>query len=462
MQVRRSILLALGFAALLLIIAVAAFSVWRNARNAQARVAALHEAHTRAGTALSAIRANVYLIGILSRDYLLDRDPMQAKRYIDELNKIRQATQEDFGELETSGQDDEQRAALEKLRTEFQAYWDPTEIALDWTPAERQAQRAQVLRERVRKREEIFALAAEVEQLVTSNFRRERQRITSADQDFRVSLGWTAGIALFLGIGIAAITLVRMMKLEHQSVLAESELRRLSRQLRSAQEQERRSLSRDLHDQVGQMLTALRMELASMARLHDNTESELSSRIARAKGTVEQTLGIVRNIAMLLRPSMLDDLGLTPALAWLAKEISRSSGIEVRTKFDPELDSVPDAHRTCLYRVIQEALTNATRHSAGNGIDVSLQSDGEFIVGAIVDNGRGFERAVVKQKGLGLLGMEERARELGGNIRIESVPGRGTRVEVRLPRPVRPEVLHDQDSDRGRPRHRANRIETPV
>ena len=105
------------------------------------------------------------------------------------------------------------------------------------------------------------------------------------------------------------------------------------------------------------MLTGLRMELASMARINGHTEGELSSRIARAKGTVEQTLRIVRNIAMLLRPSMLDDLGLTPALAWLVKEMSRSSGIDIRADIDPALDSRPDAHRTRLYRVIQEALT---------------------------------------------------------------------------------------------------------
>ena len=103
-------------------------------------------------------------------------------------------------------------------------------------------------------------------------------------------------------------------------------MRRLSGQIRTAQEQERKYLSRELHDQVGQMLTGLRMELTSIARMHADSESEVSARIARAKGIVEQTLRIVRNIAMLLRPSMLDDLGLTPALAWLVKEVARSRG----------------------------------------------------------------------------------------------------------------------------------------
>jgi signal transduction histidine kinase len=460
MPVRRSVLLACGFAALLLVIAATAVAVWRNARIAQSRVAGLHEAHSRAATALSGIRSNAYLIGILTRDYLLDEDPAQAKHYVDELNKIREATERELKGLEASAQDEEQRAALQKLRAEFESYWDPTEIVLDWTPAEKRLQRRQVLTERVRRREEVFALTSHVEYLITSNYRRERQRITSADQEFRVSLGLTVGVALLLGLAIAAATLSRMVKLEHQSLAAESELRRLSGKLRTAQEQERRRLSRELHDQVGQLLTGLRMELAAMARLHADAESELSSRIARAKSVVEQTLGSVRSIAMLLRPSMLDDFGLAPALAWLVKDMSRSSGIEITAEINPALDLLPDAHRTCLYRVVQESVTNAIRHSGSSRVTIQANSDGEWVRAVISDEGRGFQVAAAKKEGLGLLGMDERARELGGDVRIDSVAGRGTRVEVRLPYPLRPEVLNDPNTDRGRSRDRPDRVET--
>lgn len=461
-QIRRSFLLGVGFAALLLVIAISAVSIARNTRNAQARVAALHEAHTRAATALSAIRSNAYLIGILTRDYLLEEDPAQARGYFGQLNDIRRNTEQEFATLQSSGQDAEERAALKKLLAEFEAYWDPTEIVLDWTPAEKRAQRVVVLRERVRRREEVIALASQVEQLLTSNFQRERERITWADQEFRSSLGVTSGVALLLSLGIAFITLARLRALEIQSVRAESELRHLSGQLRTAQEQERRHLSRELHDQVGQMLTALRMELAAIARQHGDAESGVSERIARAKGTVEHTLRIVRNIAMMLRPSMLDDLGLVPALAWLVKEMSRSSELEIRSTIDPALDELPDSHRTCLYRMIQEALTNTTKHSGGNLIDVTLQCDAQWVTGVISDNGRGFNRASGQQKGLGLVGMEERAKELGGSLRIESTPGRGTRIEIRLPRPALLEGTDDQDSHRRRPRDRTDRIETAV
>lgn len=458
-RTRKPIFLAFGFTAFLLVLAASAFLVWRNATQAQARASALHEAHMHAGAALSSIRSNVYLIGILTRDFLLDSEAGQSEHYVQQLNAIRLNTVENFRELAALGQDDAaQHAAIAKLQREFEAYWDPTEIALDWTPMEKRLQRSKVLQARVRRREEVFALTSQVEQLITANYLRERERITSSDQEFRSSLGWTAAIALLLGLVIAAVTLTRMRDLERHSLAAESELRRLSGQIRMAQEQERKFLSRELHDQVGQMLTGLRMELASLARVHPSGD-EFASRIASAKSTVEQTLGIVRNIAMLLRPSMLDDLGLTPALRWLIKEISRSSSIEIQADIDPTLDSLPDAHRTCLYRVVQEALTNSSRHSGASRVDVTLWTGDGWVNGVISDDGRGFQRAAQGPDGLGLLGMEERARELGGNIRIESAPGRGTRVEVRLPRPVRPGVANDQDTDSGRSRDRSDRVE---
>ncbi len=461
MGVRKSILLVSAFAALLLVLAASAFAVWRKATNAQERVADLHNAHVQAGASLGAIRANVYLTGILTRDFLLDSDPLHAQQYIDQFAGIQKRTEESFSSLENSIQDKEQRLALAELRTQLNAYWDPTELVLDWSPEEKRAQRTVMLRQRVRRRQEIFSLATQIEHLMTENFQRERERITTSDREFRASLGWTTFTALLFGLVIGGATLARMLTLERQSQAAESGLRSLSGQIRTAQEEERRFLSRELHDQVGQMLTGVKMELASIARLHGDSESEISARIARAKGTVEQTLRIVRNTAMLLRPSMLDDLGLAPALAWLVKEVSRSSGIEMHADIDPTVDSLPDSHRTCIYRVVQEALTNAARHSGSRKVELSVRPRGEWVVCIVSDNGRGFD-TTKSQKGLGLLGMEERVRELGGFVRLISTLGSGTRLEIRLPRPARKEMQGTHDDthpDRGRSRDRSDRLE---
>jgi signal transduction histidine kinase len=457
MESRRSTFLAVAFVALLLVIGVSTFAVGRSARRAQDRVTALNKSRMESDDALDTLRDNVYLIGIIARDYLLDNDPADAQQYVTQFNTVRSDTETSFQVLASSKEADLPQESLSQLRQEFGAYSDITAVVLGWTPEQRRALGPQMLRERLLRRQEVFALTGQVEKLVTANFEHQGNQITQSDQQLRSSLGWISVVALILGLGISAITLVHTTRLERQSQHAESELRQLSGQLRTAQEQERKNLSRELHDQVGQLLTGLRLELGTIARAVNDAESAL--RLANAKGTVEQVLRSVRDIAMLLRPSMLDDLGLTPALAWLGREMSRSSGIEIQMEVDEEANSLPDAHRTCLYRIVQEALTNASLHSGARKVQVMLRTGGAWVSGAISDNGRGFVTDPGVHKGLGLLGMQERVRELGGSIRIVSSLGRGTRVEIRLPRPSQPEVLDAKDSDRGRPRNRSDGLE---
>jgi len=432
-KTRSLVLLAGAFAALLLVLAGSSYAVWRSSTIAQKHVEDQHVAHMRSTTALSTLRANVYLIGILTRDYLLDPKPVNAEIYVQQFKTIREQTGDAFKALEESAQTERERSALLLLRKEIEHNWDPARILLSWKPGEWEQKRAEMMQDRLRQRQEIVALAESVEQMITDSFVAERGRVAKSDEEFQRSLGWITGLALVCTFGIGGATFIRMFALGHQSQAAESELRLLSGQIRTAQEEERKHLSRELHDQVGQMLTGLRMELALIARLNDSSKSEFSTRIARAKSTAEETLEIVRNIAMLLRPSMLDDLGLTPALKWLIHEISRSSGIPIRSEIDQRADSLPDRHRTCMYRVVQEALTNVSRHSAASSAEVTLKTSPEWITAIVTDDGQGFEEGTTR--GLGLLGMEERVRELGGSIRVLTSRDSGTRIEIRLPNP---------------------------
>jgi signal transduction histidine kinase len=430
---QRSVFLVAALASLLLVIAGTAFVLWSNATRSQERVATLQTTYSETAAALADIRANVYLAAILTRDYLLDPDPSHARPYIDQFDAIRSGTERDLATIEKSGLDESQRLAVKKLREGLGLYWNSTQTVLDWTPEEKRAQRLDMLRNRVRRREEIFALAGDIERLVGANFQHQRSRITSADQDLRTSLGLTTLLFLVAGFAISGATLTRMRTLERQSQAAESELRRLSAQIRTAHEEERKYLSRELHDQVGQMLTGLRMELGGIARLQGGADIDLSLRLAGAKGTVEEILRIVRNIAMLPRPSMLDDLGLAPALAWLIQDVSKSSGLQIESTIAPDADRVPDQYRTCIYRVVQEALTNTVRHSRARRVNVTIKREGPCLVGTVTDDGRGFDRLPPGlEKGLGLLGMEERVRELGGTIRVES-SSLGTSIELRIP-----------------------------
>ncbi len=453
----RSTFLMAAFAALLGVIALASWGVWRNARSVQRQTEAIYAADLMAQEQLESVRAGLYSVAILTRDYLLSPGVATKVDYEDQFIEIRHKTEGALAKLETLLHDDVSAAALRHMREELEAYWATTQVMFDWTAQERSERSVQMLRERMLRRQQIVALTERLAQLTSQTSTQERERTEAADREFQTSLAWIGGLALLLGAGISAFTLIRMKSLEQQSRAAEADLRSLSVQIRTAQEEERKYLSRELHDQVGQLLTGLRMELTAAARLNSPNESEISARLARAKGTVEQTLGIVRDIAMLLRPSMLDDLGLTPALNWLVKDLSRSSGLDIRSEIDSSVDHLPEAHCTCLYRVVQEALTNAIRHSGAAAVELKVAAEDGWVRATITDNGKGFEAGQGRRKGLGLLGMEERVRELGGTLEVTSAPGRGATLEVRLPRPPQGDSIHES-VDSGRSRDRSDRL----
>ena len=196
-----------------------------------------------------------------------------------------------------------------------------------------------------------------------------------------------------------------------------------------AQENERRALARELHDEIGQSLSAILMETES-AECADR-RADLSSHLDSIKGLAEKTVNQVRDLALLLRPSMLDDLGLAPALNWHARETSKRTGLNVVVSADDTIDDLPDEHRTCIYRLVQEAVNNAIRHANARTVDVSVRREGQKVNVSVQDDGAGFDTRFLR--GLGLLGMEERVRRLGGRLKITSEPGRGTLVHAALP-----------------------------
>ncbi len=220
---------------------------------------------------------------------------------------------------------------------------------------------------------------------------------------------------------------------------SEENLRRLTAYLNKVREEERTRISREIHDELGQQLTAIKMDLcwiqAKLVRVEPEGEAgNFRQRLAEAVQLVDATIANVRKIATDLRPGILDDLGLPAAMEWQAQEFERRSGIaccfSCRVK-DLPLDS---EQTTGVFRIFQEVLTNVARHSGASRTDVRLDTDGEGLILEVCDNGRGIaeeERAL--SKSLGLLGMRERAKLLGGAFEIEGHPGEGTRVALRVP-----------------------------
>jgi signal transduction histidine kinase len=285
--------------------------------------------------------------------------------------------------------------------------------------------------------------------LAQTNLERQRQEIDDRQSAMASFIRHMLAITVLLGVVVAGVTVLRMTALENRSreerrrvEAAEKELRRLSRQLVQAQEAERKTISRELHDEVGQMLTALRMELRNLQELRTAPEAEFNEHVSGAKSLTEQSLRALKDMAMGLRPSMLDDLGLGSAVQWQARQFSKHTGIPVNVDVDGIPPDLPERHRTCVYRLVQEALTNCARHANAKTIQVSVSAGGGQLLVSVRDDGVGFDPAAVRGRGLGLIGIQERVLELGGELSLVSQAQKGTAVSARIPLHV--EVARDE------------------
>ncbi len=227
-------------------------------------------------------------------------------------------------------------------------------------------------------------------------------------------------------------------KLFEQLIAGERRFRGLAKAVWKVQEEERRRLARELHDGIGQTLTALKNQLEWVQRRAAAGEPGLETEIAESVDLAAQALNDTRELSRLLRPPVLDDLGLVPALRWLARTLGQRTGLEVELetreveeRLDPDLE-------TLVFRAVQEALTNVLKHSGAKRARVSLARRAAGLRLRVVDEGRGFDSATVLGSsdgaaGSGLRGMQDRVELFGGRIRIESQPQRGTSVTIDLP-----------------------------
>jgi PAS domain S-box-containing protein len=217
---------------------------------------------------------------------------------------------------------------------------------------------------------------------------------------------------------------------------SQAELRELSAQVLQAREDEKTRIARELHDELGQQLTALKMDLEWARGRLPADAAEVSDKLARMNSTLDRTVTATRRISADLRPLMLDDLGLAEAAEWLAKDFEQRSGIVCELALeDPDaLSSLEDATGTALYRMLQESLTNVARHAKATHVEVALGVAGGEVTLTIEDDGRGITDGDRRKTGsFGLKGLRERAHYLGGTVEIGPAKDVGTRVAVRVP-----------------------------
>ncbi len=229
---------------------------------------------------------------------------------------------------------------------------------------------------------------------------------------------------------LMAKTLIDKMKLE----------RKYLSQIIEAQENERKRISRELHDEIGQALTAIKFNLDRIDKDLPQTLTAIRGRLGEAKSLSNQVLSAMRQLSMDLRPTMLDDLGLIPMLRWYIQNFSNRLSISSSFQAIGFEEKFPPQVETAFYRIIQEALNNIAKHSGASHVEIFLEKRDSIISASIMDDGRGFDLSKVlepesPEKGFGIIGMQERVSLLGGKIHIQSSPGLGTRIFIEAPYP---------------------------
>jgi PAS domain S-box-containing protein len=212
------------------------------------------------------------------------------------------------------------------------------------------------------------------------------------------------------------------------------QLRLLASHLQDIREEERTSMAREIHDELGQLLTGLKMDVSWLNRRPDLNEEAAREKIKGILTLLDQTVNTVRRLAAELRPSILDDLGLPEALGWYSNQFAQRSGIQTSVDIEGERRYIPKEVATGLYRIYQEALTNVARHAKATKVKGVLNMDASNIVLTVADDGKGFDvERIGAKKTLGLLGMQERVLMMGGKFNLQSHPDQGTTIEVSVP-----------------------------
>ena len=435
MRQRPWLVLVGGFGGLLLLMAAAETGALLFLLSLRHSGTSLQGHFLQRNRTLEQIRSNIYLSGTYARDSLLAPEVSGARAQIAALENLKHETETALDGYAQS-LEPEESAPFRALRSEIDAYWKVLDRTFAWSPEERNKYRfAFFYEELIPRRTSMLQIADRIARLNEDALKRGDEKLGALFG--RLQLGLVAMIAVTLlgGAGLAALTIFHILRLEgevqrrlEESVRARASLQELSAKLVRAQEEERRALSRELHDEIGQSFSAVLMEAENLLDL--DPAAEARPRLESIRAVAEKGINEIRNMALLLRPSMLDDFGLVPALDWQAREAAKRTGMHVQVASELTGD-LPEEHKTCIYRVVQEALHNCARHAQASTVQVAVRGETGRILLSVQDDGSGFDPRRVR--GLGIMGMEERVRHLGGTFEIDSQAGRGTRVNVALP-----------------------------
>lgn len=412
----------------------------------EAETSAINRRFTRAQQRLSSVRTQILLGSLGVRDALLEPAPDALLSQRDQFDKASRLVREAMAGYEPVVDSADARDRLERLRREIADYERSMQDALNTDDREWPLRARAALREHVvPRRQTVIDVADQVQALNSAALMQQRSQTAAlyrdAERNAWVRLGGALAVSLAIGL-VAALYARRLETRVKQQRLRDwqltRDLHRLSGRLATAQEDERRAIARDLHDEVGQSLTALKVEL-SLAQRADDLPAPVAARLDQARQITDGALDAVRNLSHLLHPPLLDDLGLGPAMASWLQGFATRHGIDADLVQDQPRTRLPPEVETALYRIVQEALTNVAKHARARTCHVRIAGDRDSLRVTIEDDGIGFtpeQLPLDPHAGLGLISIRERVAQLGGSLRIDSAPGQGARLLIELPMPA--------------------------
>ncbi len=436
--------LLVGFGVTLGLWLLVGYRVTLQFAEAQMDAEAKNARYIQAQNLLTTVRLQVLSASVMLRDALLDPEHdgveehrLDILRGYDSIDELL----EQYVPFVGSADERESIAQLRKEIRDFQAGSNEV-LAIDsrtWPADERL-----LLRRFMPEREAVIRVSEQV-QTLNRNAYIQQQRTLRELQGATQRQIWTVfGIAIGVSLAIAWLASSHATKLERRLVEQRAreeqigaDLHRLSARLVQVQEDEQRRIARELHDEVGQALSAVKLQLVVAQRRLERADNA-AQLLADAEASADSALRTVRDMSRWLHPSALDDLGLVAAVESQVGDFRRRQGLQIEFShggLDGRLDSETER---AIYRIVQETLTNIAKHAHATTVRVRLLAGPEQVHVVVEDNGTGFDVVDVerpgKRRGLGLLGMRERSAQLGGIVRIESQRGKGTRIEVQLPR----------------------------
>lgn len=436
--------LFLGFGLIFGLWLISGIDLARRLAEVESRASAINARFTQSEELLSTVRAQVLLGAVYVRDALLDIGFEEEKKNRQRLQETRREIDQALQGYRPVVESPVERENWAVLQRKIEDYWDVVLPVLSWDPTRKFFEARTFLSSQViPKRDVIIKISQRMQDLNREGFQQQQQELAPVYREIKHKMWWTSGLALLLGLGIAFLVThyagrleSRILQQHLQDIENKRELQRLSAQLVRAQEEERRNIARELHDEIGQALTAIKMELALAGR-HLDVPGKARMPLEEARAIADRTLQSVRDLSQLLHPAMLDDLGLPDTLNWYLRGFSKRTGIRGELIHQRMEERLAPEVEVCGYRIVQEALTNVARHAQASLCRLYLQRLPYTLLITVEDNGRGFDPRRLEtanpRRGLGLVGIRERASGLGGTFRLESSPGRGTRLSVELP-----------------------------